>query len=54
MKNEDVGEGLVPSRCPKRKTDRLEEILRQPVDMVMSDTVKPRLKPIVEQEVVYA
>jgi len=25
MKNEDVGEGLVPSRCPKRKTTRLKD-----------------------------
>jgi len=25
MKNEDVGEGLVPSRCPKRKTARLKD-----------------------------
>ena len=25
MKNEDVGEGLVPSRYPKRKTARLKD-----------------------------
>ena len=25
MKDEDVGEGLVPSRCPKRKTARLKD-----------------------------
>jgi len=25
MKNEDVGEGLVPSRYPKRKTTRLKD-----------------------------
>jgi uncharacterized protein len=33
---------------------RLEEILGLPVDLVISDTVKPRLRPIIEQEVVYA
>ena len=33
---------------------RLEEVLGRPVDLVMADTVKPRLKPIIEQEVVYA
>lgn len=33
---------------------RLEEVLQRPVDLVMADTVKPRLKPIIEQEVVYA
>jgi predicted nucleotidyltransferase len=33
---------------------RLEEALQRTVDMVMADTVKPRLKPIIEQEVVYA
>ncbi|HSV30606.1 MAG TPA: nucleotidyltransferase family protein, partial [Atribacteraceae bacterium] len=32
----------------------LEEVLQRPVDLVMADTVKPRLKPIIEQEVVYA
>jgi predicted nucleotidyltransferase len=32
----------------------LEEILQRPVDLVLADTVKPRLKPIVEREVVYA
>lgn len=32
---------------------RLEEILQRPVDLVMADTVKPRLRPIIEQEVVY-
>jgi predicted nucleotidyltransferase len=31
----------------------LEEILDHPVDLVIHDTIKPRLKPIVEQEVVY-
>lgn len=33
---------------------RLEEVLGRPVDLVMSDALKPRLKPIIEQEVVYA
>jgi predicted nucleotidyltransferase len=32
---------------------RLEEVFQRPVDLVMADTVKPRLKPIIEQEVVY-
>lgn len=32
----------------------LEDLLQRPVDLVMADTVKPRLKPIIEQEVVYA
>ncbi len=32
----------------------LEEILNRPVDLVIHDTIKPRLKPIIEQEVVYA
>lgn len=32
----------------------LEKILSRPVDLVMADTVKPRLKPIIEQEVIYA
>jgi hypothetical protein len=33
---------------------RLEEILKRPVDLVMADTVKPRIKPIIEREVIYA
>lgn len=33
---------------------RLEELLQRPVDLVMADTVKPRLKPIIEKEVIYA
>jgi uncharacterized protein len=33
---------------------RLEEILDRPVDLVIADTLKPRLRPIIEQEVVYA
>jgi len=32
----------------------LEELLNRPVDLVMADTVKPRLRPIIEKEVVYA
>ncbi len=32
---------------------RLEEVLRRPVDLVMADTVKPRLRPIIERETVY-
>lgn len=33
---------------------RLEEVLQRPVDLVMADTIKPRLKPIIEKEVIYA
>ena len=33
---------------------RLEELLERPVDLVLADTVKPRIKPIIEREVVYA
>ncbi|MGD0622175.1 MAG: nucleotidyltransferase family protein [Thermacetogeniaceae bacterium] len=33
---------------------RLEEVLRRPVDLVMAETVKPRLRPIIERETVYA
>ena len=32
----------------------LEKVLQRPVDLVMADTVKPRLKQIVEREVLYA
>ena len=32
----------------------LEEALGASVDLVLSDTVKERLRPIIEQEVVYA
>jgi predicted nucleotidyltransferase len=32
----------------------LENILNRAVDLVMADAIKPRLKPIIEQEVVYA
>ena len=33
---------------------RLEEVLQRPVDLVLADSVKERLKPIIEREVVYA
>ena len=32
----------------------LEELLNRPVDLVLNDTIKPRLKSVIEQEVVYA
>jgi len=32
----------------------LEEILDNSVDLVIYDAIKPRLKPIIEQEVIYA
>ena len=32
----------------------LEEVLNHSVDLVIHDAVKPRLKPIIEKEVVYA
>jgi hypothetical protein len=32
----------------------LEEHLGRPVDLVLADAVKPRLKPVVAREVVYA
>ena len=32
----------------------LEELLNRSVDLVMADTVKPRLRPIIAKEVVYA
>jgi hypothetical protein len=32
----------------------LETLLDCPVDLVLHDAVKPRLRPIIEQEVVYA
>jgi predicted nucleotidyltransferase len=31
----------------------LEELLDHPVDLVTHDAIKPRLKPIIEQEVMY-
>jgi hypothetical protein len=33
---------------------RLEEVLQRPVDLVLADRIKERLKPIIEREVVYA
>ncbi len=33
---------------------RLEDVLKRPVDLVMADTVKPRIKPIIDHEVIYA
>ncbi len=32
---------------------RLEEVLQRRVDLVIADTVKPRLKPIIQRETVY-
>ena len=32
----------------------LEEVLKRSVDLVMAETVKPRLRPIISKEVVYA
>ncbi|MEW6501913.1 MAG: nucleotidyltransferase family protein [Thermodesulfobacteriota bacterium] len=32
----------------------LESLLGRPVDLVLHDTIKPRLKAIIEHEVVYA
>ena len=33
---------------------RLESEMGKSVDLVLADTVKPRLKPVIEKEVVYA
>ena len=33
---------------------RLEEVLGRPVDLVMAETVKLRIRPVIEREVVYA
>ena len=33
---------------------RLEEVLKRPVDLVVADTVKPRIKAKIEREIVYA
>lgn len=33
---------------------RLEEVLARPVDLVLADTIKPRIKPLIEREIVYA
>ncbi len=32
----------------------LEELFGRSVDLVLADTVKPRLKPVIKREVVYA
>ena len=32
----------------------LEKLLKTPVDLVMKDTIKPRLKSVINKEVVYA
>lgn len=32
---------------------RLEELLGHSVDLVILDTVKPRIKPVIEREVIY-
>ena len=32
---------------------RLEDVLDRPVDLVMAETIKPRIRPIIEQETVY-
>jgi predicted nucleotidyltransferase len=32
----------------------LEKIFQKPVDLVLADTVKPRLKPVIDKETIYA
>jgi hypothetical protein len=32
----------------------LEAVLQRPVDLVLAETIKPRLRPIIEREAVYA
>lgn len=32
----------------------LEDLLKRPVDLVIADTVKPRIKPAIDREVAYA
>lgn len=32
----------------------LETLLGKPVDLVLSDSLKPRLRPIIEKETIYA
>jgi predicted nucleotidyltransferase len=32
----------------------LEKLFNRSVDLVMADTIKPRIKPVIEQEVIYA
>lgn len=36
-----------------KKVLKLEEVLKHPVDLVMADTVKPRIEPIIDRKVVY-
>jgi len=31
----------------------LEKLFNRSVDLVMADTIKPRIKPLIEQEVIY-
>lgn len=32
----------------------LEALFKKPVDLVLSDTIKPRLKPVIQKEAAYA
>lgn len=32
----------------------LEDLFKRPVDLVLSDTIKPRLKPVIQKEAAYA
>jgi len=32
----------------------LEELFKRPVDLVMADSVKPRLKSVIAREAIYA
>ena len=32
----------------------LEDVLERPVDLVLADTIKPRIRPVIEREAVYA
>ena len=32
----------------------LEQLFDTPVDLVLADTIKPRLQPVIEREVIYA
>jgi len=32
----------------------LEKLFNRPIDLVMADTIKPRIKPFIEQETIYA
>ncbi len=31
----------------------LEALFERPVDLVLTDTIKPRLKPVIQKEVIY-